>query len=860
MPLDTPNLDDRDFDQLMAEAQLVIEKSCPAWSNRSPSDPGMVLLETFAYLTETMIYRLNRLPEKAYIEFLRLIGLCLQPPSAASVDLSFSVSQPTAAAIEIPRGTRVTASRSAEGEPIVFTTALVGKIEAGATETQILAIHCDVVEGELVGSGTGRSGLSLTVSRPPIVAPTGEELDLVVGVEIAPNEPSERRDVRHFKGKTYRIWREVESFANLDQGAHVYLTDRVAGRITFAPAARQIDERGFLEETPRQLAGIPPANREIRVWYRRGGGPNGNVAAETLTVLKDPIAGLQVSNRKAAIGGRAAETLENALIRGPQELHSLERVVTARDIELVALRSSGAIARATAFTEKSLWTYAQPGTVRVLLVPSVPEAGREPARIKRARLHECESPLALQRTQEALDERRPLGTICRVSWVRYKTVRVSMRVVAHVDEHLDVLKNRLLSRLYMSISPLPVQGNAGWRFGEALRVSNVYDVVLSEPGVSYVDEISLAVDDVPERDVSCLAADFHQPHSWYAGSGGLLFRSVDDGDGWETVGRFPDEAVSAVSAHPERAGVLAVATRLPTESEGSRVRVSRNCGESWELAAETAFAIAAMAWTMRDDTPLLLLATSAGLYELAMLPQASPVQVFVDQGDQGFYSVVAARDLRGWTNVAVAARGNGGVYYSWQEGRSHTFRDVGLRDQDVRVLAIEREGLRSFLWGGMATDVAGGTGKGCVSLELQGEDSSSDGWQPAREGWDGGSCRSLGVQGGKILAGSHHKGVLQLTPRQANAAWELPTIHSGLPLRESETDRLFYPVVALAASPQGELVMGGGRMGIYRSAGALGPYTYCSSRTFADKVTLPPTWLFCSGDHAIDMVYEHGAG
>ncbi|MDX5375616.1 MAG: hypothetical protein LPK43_07530, partial [Gammaproteobacteria bacterium] len=65
MPLRSPNLDDRDFEQLVADALHVIDQRCPEWSDRSPGDPGMVLVDVFAHLTETMLYRLNRLPEKA---------------------------------------------------------------------------------------------------------------------------------------------------------------------------------------------------------------------------------------------------------------------------------------------------------------------------------------------------------------------------------------------------------------------------------------------------------------------------------------------------------------------------------------------------------------------------------------------------------------------------------------------------------------------------------------------------------------------------------------------------------------------------------------------------------------------------
>ena len=36
-------------------------------------------------------------------------------------------------------------------------------------------------------------------------------------------------------------------------------------------------------------------------------------------------------------------------------------------------------------------------------------------------------------------------------------------------------------------------------------------------------------------------------------------------------------------------------------------------------------------------------------------------------------------------------------------------------------------------------------------------------------------------------------------------------------------------------------------------------YQRCSSKVFTDKVTLPETWLFVSGEHTLDVVYEDEA-
>lgn len=75
MPLPIPNLDDRSFDDLMKEAISLIPVYNKEWTNYNPSDPGITILELFAWLTEMVIYRVNQVPEENYIKFLKLIGI-----------------------------------------------------------------------------------------------------------------------------------------------------------------------------------------------------------------------------------------------------------------------------------------------------------------------------------------------------------------------------------------------------------------------------------------------------------------------------------------------------------------------------------------------------------------------------------------------------------------------------------------------------------------------------------------------------------------------------------------------------------------------------------------------------------------
>ena len=117
MSIPSPNLDDRSFAQLLKEAKLVALQKAPGWTDQSASDPGVVLLEAFAYLTETMLFRLNHIPDKAYHEFLRLMGVRLNPPAAAAVDLTFTRARAADQPLDIPRGTQVTLAKPSGGAP-----------------------------------------------------------------------------------------------------------------------------------------------------------------------------------------------------------------------------------------------------------------------------------------------------------------------------------------------------------------------------------------------------------------------------------------------------------------------------------------------------------------------------------------------------------------------------------------------------------------------------------------------------------------------------------------------------------------------------------------------------------------------
>ncbi|MBN1934500.1 MAG: putative baseplate assembly protein [Anaerolineae bacterium] len=122
MALKTPNLDDRTFQSLVDEAKKKIPLYCPEWTDHNVSDPGITLIELFAWLTETLLYRLNQVPDKHYVKLMELLGIRLQEPRASHTAITFWLSAPQPDAVHIPAGVEASTARVEGSEPVVFTT------------------------------------------------------------------------------------------------------------------------------------------------------------------------------------------------------------------------------------------------------------------------------------------------------------------------------------------------------------------------------------------------------------------------------------------------------------------------------------------------------------------------------------------------------------------------------------------------------------------------------------------------------------------------------------------------------------------------------------------------------------------
>lgn len=123
MPLPSPNLDDRRFQDLVDEAKRHVQQRCPEWTDHNVSDPGVTLIEAFAHMVDELLYRLNRVPDLHYLRFLELIGVELFAPTAAHADITYWLAAPQQNPVLVPVGNQVATARQATEEPVVFTVA-----------------------------------------------------------------------------------------------------------------------------------------------------------------------------------------------------------------------------------------------------------------------------------------------------------------------------------------------------------------------------------------------------------------------------------------------------------------------------------------------------------------------------------------------------------------------------------------------------------------------------------------------------------------------------------------------------------------------------------------------------------------
>jgi predicted phage baseplate assembly protein len=350
----------------------------------------------------------------------------------------------------------------AAGQPFYHASPRIRAATAATIGATVPAVHAELVTEEVLGLSEGVPGQRFRVQRPPIVAG-----DPPVVVEVA-------------GGDGWTEWRDVTTFADSAGDDRHVMVDRGSGEISFGPAVRQPD--GAL----RQYAGVPPKAAPVRVRaYRTGGGRRGNVARNTLTVLRDPVPFVStVTNRRPATGGVDGESVTDAATRGPLSLRTRERAVTADDYEQLARQAAPEAARVRCVPVDDGST-----AVRVLVVPAIGDTdGAEEDGRRFASLQPPED--ILRRIADCLDERRCVGARVLVEPPFYQGVTVVAQVRARGRS--TAVREAAVRALYRYLDPISGgPDGTGWPFGRPIQSGEVFAVLQRLAGVDMVEDVRL---------------------------------------------------------------------------------------------------------------------------------------------------------------------------------------------------------------------------------------------------------------------------------------------------------------------------------------------------------------------------------
>jgi predicted phage baseplate assembly protein len=346
-------------------------------------------------------------------------------------------------------------------------TALHGESRGGT----VFARHAVTIRDEIIGQSDGSPGQEFRLLNAPLLPRSADDAVYV----YLPNSNTAQR------------WTEVRDFAESGPDAQHYTLDSLDGTLCFGPALVQPDR------SIHSFGAVPPAGASLRFKrYQYGGGMGGNVQRGTISVLKTSIPYVaRVANRERAVGGRDAETLDQARLRAPQFLRTRTRAMTADDYEYLTCEVAG-VSRAVCLgpgAQPGNPADPRPGQVVVYALPEVDahERSIEPAALKlSAELRGA--------VTNHLDARRPLGIALEVREPQYLwvSVAVTLRRAARGTIGPDEVMRLAEQELYRYLNPFTGgPDGGGWPFGRELYISEIFALMQRIPSVEFVEEVSM---------------------------------------------------------------------------------------------------------------------------------------------------------------------------------------------------------------------------------------------------------------------------------------------------------------------------------------------------------------------------------
>lgn len=453
----------RDYDSILQAMRALIPEKLPEWTDfASPADFGNVLLQLFAHMGDILSYYQDRVANESFlgtaqqrrsvIQHLRLIGYRLSTAAPAAATLTLTVPTTCTDIITIHQGDAF-ATKSQKDKP---------SVRFEYTRAQPLTINCSTLPIDLASNRKFFDGIPVEEGRL-----VREEI-----LGTSDGTPNQRFTLAHAglilrslgqgqaiqqdilllteQGRIRQEWTLQESLAFSREGQQDFVLEI------------DEDDRATVIFGDGAFGAIPPGGALIKVTYRVGGGPHGNVPAQmTQTIVDAPqlvLLGARVSNPRPATGGAERESIAHAVLHAPSVFRSLKRAVTTRDYEALALDFKG-VGKVRA--EATNWN-----TVTLSVAP---EGGGQVSDVLAANL------LAY------FEDKRLIATVIEIEDVEYVPIYVTAEVgvknyyaSADVQEQVQQAAGRLLAFDQVD-------------FGQTIYLSKFYEAIEAIDGVAFVN-------------------------------------------------------------------------------------------------------------------------------------------------------------------------------------------------------------------------------------------------------------------------------------------------------------------------------------------------------------------------------------
>ena len=500
----------------------------PEWTDQSPADLGVLLVDLFAYMGDVVLYYQDRIANESFpqtaverrsvLNLLRLVGYELAPPVPSSTELSLAFKPPPLGGspiVNIPKGAQFSSNPAAGspaqtfeylGDPFIIdvsTNQVAPRADGKLVYAGLPVLQSRDAGTEVLGSSTGEPNQSFRLRQSPAILST-----LVVEVD---------------EGSGWVRWdRRASLLYDLGPDGRVSLSEPDAPHYYV-----QFDENdgcsiffgdGIYGRRP------PFGTNNVRASYRVGGGAAGNVPAGTIVKANTSLALFDsVTNPQAAAGGADHEDTEHAVRFAPFAYRSGQRAVTVTDYIALA-RQFGGVAKVRAGSPS--WN-----VIQLYVAPEGASCRPVPESMR-------------QRLIAYFEDKRMAGTTVEILDATVVPIDVSIDVVADARYRAEAVRQGVES----AVGSLLAFANVD--FGQPFYLSDLYRAVERVPGVAAMLVTRLrrhnAANPLPAQSLPLVQAPA-QYQALKPGAPGLQVQLDIDGDGRVDIADWEIPALGAVS-------------------------------------------------------------------------------------------------------------------------------------------------------------------------------------------------------------------------------------------------------------------------------------------------------------------------